>query len=148
MDGYIYIYIYRYICCTTTSDTATEKYEYTGKWRFFRFPTIFSQIYPLYHLHLNGTVEYIQPHILQIKKMVTGKTNYILDTPSTVYTQQAFTHASRFSPYVFNACEQSCIMMIMRDSSMQRAEHDPKTALYLACHTHQRLQYQRRINLS
>ena len=42
-------------------------------------------------------------------------------------------------PDVFNACEQSCIIVIMRGSSMHNAEHDIKAAMYPAYGTHHRL---------
>ena len=53
-------------------------------------------------------------YIARLKKVTEG-TSYILDTLWTWYTQQAFTCA--VSPYVFNAYEQTCFMII-RCSSM------------------------------
>ena len=64
-------------------------------------------------------------HIAKKRSKVIERFNEILDTPLKEYTQQSFTHASRiFLPYVFKACEQICIMMIMRGGEMLITEHN------------------------
>ena len=63
--------------------------------------------------------------------MVIEKTVYMFNTPSTEYTQKAFTDSSRFSPYAFNALKHICMLMIMRGNGMFWC---PGTSLIVANH--------------
>ena len=61
---------------------------------------------------------------------VIDRTNYILlDTISTEYIQHIFLIPLGLPLYVMNACEQFCIMMIIRASNMPKTEHDLKAGI-------------------
>ena len=89
-------------------------------------------------LQLTSISHTIQHGATKIKK-INEITNYFLDTLPIEYTQQAFTNASRIFPYIFNASEQTCMITIMRGSTMHEAEHDHKAIMYAAYGTHHRL---------
>ena len=78
------------------------------------------------------------PHTAKKIRKVIERNNYILDTLQTEYTQEAFT-LYNISPYVFNASEQICLMMILRVSNMHKAEQDLKAIMLPVYGTHIRL---------
>ena len=67
---------------------------------------------------------------------INEKIDNILDTPRQYIPNKHLRTPLVLSPYVFNACEQNCIMMIMRWSNMPRAEYDLRAILYPTHSTH------------
>ena len=70
---------------------------------------------------------------------VTERIDYILRTLSTEYIQQIYWLPLDLSSYVFNACEQSWIMMIVRGICMPKQSKTLRRLhiLYHAYCTHQ-----------
>ena len=80
------------------------------------------------------------PYITKQIKRVAEGTNYILEFWQNIPNKNLLTPLN-VSPHVINGCEQSCIMMIMREreSSMLKTEFDLKDIIYPSYGTHHRL---------
>ena len=86
------------------------------KGRYFRFDEGNKdelQIHFIDHFNLNESLQHTQSHNCKENKNFTEWINYILDTLSTEYTNKHLLNPLDISPYVINACDQSCIMIIM-----------------------------------
>ena len=89
------------------------------------------QIYPFNHLNRKATVEHIRPHTLYWQWKVIDRTSSMLNT-----SPQNNLHNHL---HLFNACEQSCIIMMIMGSSKMSKEYDLKAIMYPAYDTSHKL---------
>ena len=82
----------------TTSATQPRINDNIGKNRYFRFDDVIKLSYR-YIFSITKTwmgqmnTPPPPPHILKLRKLIIEKTDSILETPSTEYTQEAFIHS-------------------------------------------------------